>query len=97
MNAPVRIAVRDRVADALVTRGALTPTTAIPYRPEGRVESWLFARLRRRGAVVEAAPGRFYLHVAAYQAQRDALERRAVPIGLGALALAALMLLLYRG
>lgn len=97
MNRPVRIAVRDRVADALVTRGALTPATAIPYRPSGRVERWLFARLRRRGAVVEAAPGRFYLHVAAYQARRDALERRAVPIGLGALVLAALMLLLYRG
>lgn len=97
MNGPVRINVRDRVADALVTRGALTPATAIPYRPTGRVESRLFARLRRRGAIVEAAPGRFYLHVAGYQARRDALERRAVPIGLGALVLAGLMLLLYRG
>ena len=97
MSGPVKIQVRDRVADRLVMLGAVTPATAVPFQPKGWFETWLFARLRRRGAVVEAAPNRFFLHIGAYQARGDLLERRAVPIGLGALVVAALLLLLYRG
>ncbi len=89
---------RDRVADQLVTRGALSPTSAVPYRPVGKFEHWLFARLRRRGSVVEATPDRFYLDVRAYHARAAAWERRAAPISFFvAIALALLAMLFYRG
>ncbi|CAN5669028.1 hypothetical protein BH10PSE14_BH10PSE14_37640 [soil metagenome] len=89
---------RDRVADQLVTRGALSPTTAVPYQPAGKVEQWLFARLRRRGSVVEATSGRFYLDVSAYQTRAAAWERKAAPISFFvAIALALLAMLFYRG
>lgn len=98
MNGPVRIRVRDRVADHLVSRGALSPSSAVRYQPAGRAERWLLARLRRRGSVVEAAPGRFYLDVEAYHARAAAWERRAAPISFFvAIGLALLAMLFYRG
>ena len=98
MNGPQMIRVRDRVADRLVSLQALSIATAVAYQPTGRFERWLLARLRRRGAVIEATPGRFYLDVAVYQAQAIAWERRAVPISFfAALTLALLAMLFYRG
>jgi hypothetical protein len=91
------IRVRDRVADTFVMRQARSRDTAIAYVPAGRFEAWLFARLRRNGALVEAQPGFFFLDVVAYHAAHDVLARRALPIAFfGALALAVLAMLFYR-
>ena len=96
MNGPqLRIQVRDRVADKLVLQGAVVPVQAVAFVPQGRFEQWLFARLRRRGEVVEAAPGRFYLNVPAYHAGQNRWERRALPIAIGAIVVALLLTLLY--
>jgi hypothetical protein len=96
MNGPqLRIKVRDRVADKLVVQGAVLPARAVAFAPQGRFEQWLFARLRRRGAVIEAAPGRFYLYVPAYHAGQDRWERRAIPLAIGAIVIAILLMLLY--
>ena len=96
MNGPqLRITVRDRVADKLVLQGAIVPARAVAFRPQGRFEEWLFRRLRRRGEVIEAAPGRFYLEVPAYHAGQGRWERRALPLAIGAIVVAILLTLLY--
>lgn len=96
MSGPqLRIKVRDRVADKLVLQGAIVPARAVAFAPQGRFEQWLFARLLRRGAVVEAAPGRFYLNVPAYHHGQDRWERRAMPLAIGAIVVAMLLMLLY--
>lgn len=96
MNGPrIRIQIRDRVADRLVLRGAITPGSAVVYQPSGRFERWLFDRLRRRGAVIEARPGRFYLNVHAYHAHQTRWQRHAVPCGIGAIIVASLLTFLY--
>jgi hypothetical protein len=98
MNGPLNIRVRDRVVDRLVSHQALSPETATAYRPQDRFERWLFGRLLRRQAVIEAAPGRFYLDAARYHAQNVAWERRATWMSFFlAVGLAALAILFYRG
>ena len=92
------IRVRDRVADRLVSRQALSPASAVAYQPQGRFERWLFGRLRRRRAVIEAASGRYYLDAARYHAQNVAWERRATRVSFFvAIGFAALAMLFYRG
>ncbi|MDB5675135.1 MAG: hypothetical protein JWM65_2117 [Sphingomonas bacterium] len=92
------IRVRDRVADRLVSRHALSPTSAVEYQPQGRFARWLLSRLLRRRAVVEVAPGRYYLDAARYTAQNVAWERRATRVSFfGAIGLAVLAMLFYRG
>lgn len=93
MNGPVKIQVRDRVADHLVLRQAISPPSAVAYAPEGRFERWLFQRLLRRGAIVEARPGRYFLDVAAYHRFANRWGGLAVPAGLAALVVAALLML----
>jgi hypothetical protein len=96
LNGPrIKVRVRDRVADQLVLRGAITPGSAVAYEPSGRFERWLFDRLRRRGEVIEAAAGRFYLHLHAYHAHQARWQRRAVPCGIGAIVIALLLTFLY--
>jgi len=96
VNGPqLRIRVRDRVADKLVLQGAVMPARAVALQPQGRFEEWLFKRLRRRGEVLEAAPGRFYLNVPAYHAAQGRWERRALPLAIGAIVVAILLTLLY--
>ncbi len=98
MSGPQMIRVRDRVADRLVSRQALSPASAVAYQPAGRFERWLFDRLRRRGAVIEVAPGRYYLDAALYHAQNVAWERRATRVSFFiAVGLALLAMLFYRG
>lgn len=93
---PVRV--RDRVVARLVTRQALSPATALSYQPQGWLERWLLGRLVRRRAVIETAPGRYYLDAALYSAQNVAWERRATRVSFfGAIGLAVLALLFYRG
>ncbi|MDB5709989.1 MAG: hypothetical protein JWL96_2059 [Sphingomonas bacterium] len=92
------IRVRDRVADRLVSRQALSPAAAVAYQPQGRFERWLFGRLLQRRAVVEVAPGRYYLDAALYTAQNVAWERRATRVSFfGAITLSVLAMLFYRG
>ena len=98
MNGPQMIRVRDRVAGQLVSRQALSPATAAAYQPEGWFSRWLLGRLLRRRAVIEVAPGRYYLDAARYTAQNVAWERRATRVSFfGAIALAVLAMLFYRG
>lgn len=96
MNAPqLRIKIRDRVADRLVLQGAIVPARAVRFRPVGRFEAWLFARLRRRGAIEETAPGYFYLNVPAYHAGQGGWERQAIPLAMVAIVVAIVLMLLY--
>jgi hypothetical protein len=98
VNAPQKIRVRDRVAGQLVSRGAFSPATATGYQPQNAFERWLFGRLLRRRAVIEAAPGRYYLDAVRYTAQNVAWERRATRVSFFvAIGLAALAMLFYRG
>ncbi len=98
MNGPQPIRVRDRVVARLVVRQAFSPATALAYQPQGRFERWLLGRLLRRRAVIETAPGRYYLDAALYTAQNAAWERRATRVSFfGAIGLAALAMLFYRG
>ncbi|MEO7682013.1 MAG: hypothetical protein ABIS14_15210 [Sphingomonas sp.] len=88
---------RDRVADAFVVRRALSRNTAIAFAPAGWFERRLFARLRKRGALVEAGPGHFFLDVSTYHANAQALERHALPIAFwGALAVTVVAMVFYR-
>jgi len=92
------IRVRDRVAGRMVSRQALSPASAVAYKPEGWFARWLLGRLLRRRAVIEVAPGRYYLDAARYTAQNVAWERRATRVSFfGAIGLAVLAMLFYRG
>ena len=96
MNGPVKVKIRDRIANQLVSRNAISPDSAVAFQPKGRFEHWLFARRRKSGAIVETAPGRYYLDVAAYHAQFSAWERSAAPMSFFiAVGLALLLMLLY--
>lgn len=98
MNGAQAIRIRDRVVERLVVRQALSPATALAYQPQGRFERWLLGRLLRRGAVIETAPGRYYLDAARYTAQNVAWERRATRVSFFvAIGLVALAMLFYRG
>lgn len=95
MNGPQLVRVRDRVADQLVLRGAVSPASATAWQPKGPFERRLLARHRKTGAIVEVAPGRYYLDVPTYHERVFRWERRAVPIGIGAIVIASLLMLLF--
>jgi hypothetical protein len=98
VNGPIKVRIRDRVAQRLVSHNAMSPASAVAFQSRNAFERWLLARLLKRGAVLEVAPGRYYLDAARYTVQNAAWERRATPISFSvAIGLAILAVLFYRG
>lgn len=88
--------VRGAIAPVFVERGALAPEEAIYFAP-GTATAAEWERLRDSGAIRQAG-GRWWLDIVAYQASAQARSRAALPwIVAGALLVAALAMLLYRG
>ena len=53
---------RQKIVDHFTDAGAIAPDRAIAFAPgAGRIERRLFRRMVDFGALVEAAPGRYYL------------------------------------
>ncbi|WP_375392453.1 hypothetical protein [uncultured Sphingomonas sp.] len=77
---------RRRIIRRFDEAGAHSAPTAIAFTPRDRlIDRRMFARLQRDGALVESAPGRFYLDAEGLDRFRSAQRRR---VG-GVLALAA--------
>ncbi|KQM64959.1 hypothetical protein ASE75_07800 [Sphingomonas sp. Leaf17] len=66
---------RKRIVRDFVHAGAVTPRHAIAYEPRGDMRR-LFRQLRQFGAIVEPAPGRFYLDSNRLTAFRHVARRR---------------------
>ncbi len=60
-----------RLLERLRTSGATSPERAQPLPDRRMLEGGRLERLLDAGAVVEAAPGRFWVNDAAYADQRD--------------------------
>jgi hypothetical protein len=77
---------------------AISAEDAVSYKPERPVDARQFERMRAGGLVHEASPGKFWLDIPAYEADRSARRRRLVPIViLLALIAAAIPLFFYQG
>ena len=74
-SAAVAVALR-RVTSHLMSNNAVSPETAVGFVPDRRLQQRMLARLVRRGVVIETAPDRYYLDVAAYDRWRRGLRRR---------------------
>ncbi|MES2058402.1 MAG: hypothetical protein V4564_20865 [Pseudomonadota bacterium] len=78
----VGVRVRGRTAEIFLARHAITPGDAIEHVPAQR-DRRAFERLRAKGIVREAAPGRYWFNIPAALADAEALSRRMVPIAVG--------------
>lgn len=68
---------RARILGRFEGAGARSPATAIAFVPPDRlVDRRLFARMQRHGALVESAPGRFWLDPQGLQRMRTAEYKR---------------------
>jgi hypothetical protein len=93
----IGVRVRGRTAEIFLARHAISPEDAIDHVPEER-DRPAFDRLRAKGIVREAGPGRYWFDVPAARYDADALSRRMVPIVIVlALAVSGVAMLFYRG
>ena len=85
------ILMRERqVVEAFERAGATSPDRAVPANDVGVDDTGIgWRRLRERAIVREAAPGRFYLDVEVWQANRR--TRRRIALMLAVILLAALV------
>lgn len=89
---------RRRIASHFFVHHAISAEDAVAYVPQSPIEKRQFARMQSRGVVREAGAGRYWLDMAAYQAERDARRRKLVPIVLlVVLIAAAIPLFFYKG
>lgn len=91
-----RIAKRNRYLRALVRAGATTPAAPVSLTGIGRAGSSVFRRLVRRGLVVEARPGQFYVNTGEARIFHHAERRLALALLAAAATVAALGWLVNR-
>ncbi|MDP5280234.1 hypothetical protein Q9Q95_15000 [Sphingomonas sp. DG1-23] len=89
---------RRRIADHFHVHHAISAEDAVAFVPQSRAEHSQFARMRARGVVREAEPGRYWLDTAAWRAEAEARRRMLVPIVIAlCVIVAGLITLGYRG
>ena len=84
-----------RLVRRLHDGGARTPETAQPLPALRHLQARRLDHLKDVGAIVEAAPGRFYVDDEAYAAYRG--DRRAVALGIALAAVGAALALTFAG
>ena len=79
-----RSAARKTIVSRFAAARATTPTTAIPFdASEDPALARMFARLTRHGAIVTAAPDRYYLDSSRLARFRTIVRRRAAALAAG--------------
>jgi hypothetical protein len=71
---------RRKIADHFFFHRAVTAEDAVAFVPERQIMRRQFDHMRSKGLIREAAPGRYWIDVAAYRADGEARRRRLVPI-----------------
>lgn len=90
--------IRGPIAGRLLAVHAITPADAVRYTPRGRIERWWLTHHLRTGTLCRLSDGRLHLDLHAHYARVEARSRRAVPFALvGAIAIAGIAMLFYRG
>jgi hypothetical protein len=89
---------RQRVVNHFCVLHAIGPGDAIEYLPGSPLERRQFDLMRARGIIREAAPGHYWIDLAAHDAAVERRRRRLVPIVIAICVFVAWVLLLfYRG
>lgn len=89
---------RRRIADHFFVQRAVTADSAVPYAPQRPMIRHQFERWLARGVIRQGAPGRYWLDIAAYQAESDRRRNIMVPVVVVlAVGLAVALTFLYRG
>jgi len=88
---------RRRIASHFFFHHAIDAEDAVTYVPQSAIERRQFERMQRTGVIREASGRRYWIDIAAYQAEDDARRRVLVPIVIIlAVIIAGLILLGYR-
>ena len=89
---------RRRIASHFFVHHATDAEDAVAYLPQSAIERRQFERMQHKGVIREASAGRYWIDIAAYQAEIDARRRVLVPIVIVlSVVIAGLILLAYRG
>ena len=100
-SAPVIVAAaanraRRKVVAHFLVQHAISRDDAVAYVPQKRLEAKQFDRMRRKGIVHDAGHGTYWLDLPAYNVDHARTHLRLrIALGLGAVAIAGILVLFY--
>jgi len=89
---------RRKVVAYFYAMHAISPEDAVAYKPERPAQARQFERMRAKGIIQQVSPGQYWLHIPAYEADKEARRKRMVLIVLAVLLFGAIVpLFFYQG
>jgi hypothetical protein len=89
---------RRKIISHFFAMHAVSAADAVAYKPGRPIEARQFERMRAKGIVREAAPGTYWVDVAAYDADKERRRRILVPILIAVVVMFAMAITLaYKG
>jgi len=73
---------------------AVTAEDAVPFAPQSGLQRRQFERMRARNVILEAEPGKYWIDVAAYDAD-NTNRRRRIALILGPVLIVSILVLAY--